>query len=94
MIIGRIVKGGSAEKLGQLREGDEILAVNGINVQGKSIKDISNFLSGITGTLTFTISSSKVMPINDTPSTKPMHIKAYFDYDPEDDPYIPCRWVY
>jgi len=20
-----------------------------------------------------------------------MHVKAHFDYDPEDDPYMPCR---
>lgn len=46
MIIGRIVKGGAAEKSGLLHEGDEILEVNGVEVRGKSVNDICDMLAG------------------------------------------------
>jgi MAGUK p55 subfamily protein 5 len=26
-----------------------------------------------------------------TPKQAVMHVKAHIDYDPEDDPYVPCR---
>ena len=46
VIIGRIVKGGAAEKSGLLHEGDEILEVNGVEVRGKSVNDICDMLAG------------------------------------------------
>ncbi|UYV74838.1 MPP5 [Cordylochernes scorpioides] len=72
VIIGRIVKGGAAEKSGDhscmcpglLHEGDEILEVNGIEMRGKSVNDVCDIL---------------------------LHVKALFDYDPEEDMYLPCR---
>ncbi|KAK7080497.1 putative MAGUK [Halocaridina rubra] len=91
VIIGRIVKGGAAEKSGLLHEGDEILEVNGVEVRGKSVNDICDMLAGMTGTLTFII-----IPCGSSVPTRPpipqtMHVKAHFDYDPEEDLYIPCR---
>jgi MAGUK p55 subfamily protein 5 len=92
VIIGRIVRGGAAEKSGLLHEGDEVLEVNGIEMRGKSVNDVCDILSGMTGTLTFLIvpqTVSRLLP----PLTKEtlMHMKALFDYDPEEDLYIPCR---
>lgn len=55
VIIGRIVRGGAAEKSGLLHEGDEVLEVNGIEMRGKSVNDVCDILSGMTGTLTFLI---------------------------------------
>lgn len=55
MIIGRVVRGGAAEKSGLLHEGDEVLEVNGIEMRGKSVNDVCDLLSGMTGTLTFLI---------------------------------------
>lgn len=46
VIIGRIVKGGAAEKSRLLHEGDEILEVNGVEVRGKSVNDICDMLAG------------------------------------------------
>lgn len=46
VIIGRIVKGGAAEKSGLLHEGDEILEVNGVEVRGKSVNDVCDMLAG------------------------------------------------
>lgn len=44
VVIGRIVKGGAAEKSGLLHEGDEILEVNGIEMRGKSVNDVCDIL--------------------------------------------------
>lgn len=55
MIIGRIVRGGAAEKSGLLHEGDEVLEVNGVEMRGKSINDVCDILSVMTGPLTFMI---------------------------------------
>ncbi|XP_067011595.2 protein PALS1 isoform X2 [Anabrus simplex] len=92
VIIGRIVRGGAAEKSGLLHEGDEVLEVNGIEMRGKSVNEVCDILSGMTGTLTFLIvPKSAARPA--LPSTRDtlLHMKAHFDYDPEEDLYIPCR---
>ncbi|XP_066946849.1 protein PALS1-like isoform X6 [Macrobrachium rosenbergii] len=92
VIIGRIVKGGAAEKSGLLHEGDEILEVNGVEVRGKSVNDICDMLAGMTGTLTFIIIPCGTQaPPPRPPIAQTMHVKAHFDYDPEEDLYIPCR---
>ncbi|XP_045116482.1 protein PALS1-like isoform X1 [Portunus trituberculatus] len=92
VIIGRIVKGGAAEKSGLLHEGDEILEVNGVEVRGKSVNDICDMLAGMTGTLTFIIIPSSQQPTTSRPPlSQTIHVKAHFDYDPEEDMYIPCR---
>lgn len=44
VIIGRIVKGGAAEKSGLLHEGDEVLEINGIDIRGKSINDVCDLM--------------------------------------------------
>jgi MAGUK p55 subfamily protein 5 len=55
VIIGRIVKGGVAEKTGLLHEGDEILAVNGLEVRGSSVNDVCDIMASLSGVLTFFI---------------------------------------
>ena len=55
VIIGRIVKGGAAEKCGLLREGDEILEVNGIEMKGRNVNQVCEILQEMTGMLTFVI---------------------------------------
>jgi len=44
VIIGRIVRGGTAEKSGLLHEGDEILEINGVDIRGKSINDVCDLM--------------------------------------------------
>ncbi|XP_071499356.1 protein PALS1-like isoform X1 [Diadema antillarum] len=92
IIIGRIIRGGMAEKSGLLHEGDEILQINGEDVTGKSVNEISDLMASLTGTMVFLIVPSTV-PAQQPPTanTVLMHVKANFDYDPEDDMYIPCR---
>ncbi len=55
MVIGRVVKGGAAERSGELHPGDEVLEVNGLRLKGKSVHDICDRLCQMTGTLTFVI---------------------------------------
>ncbi|XP_072039200.1 uncharacterized protein [Amphiura filiformis] len=92
VVIGRIVKGGMAERSGLLHEGDEILEINGQDVKGKSVNQICDIMSTLTGTLTFLLIPSKesTRPPARDQSTM-VHVRAHFDYDPEDDMYIPCR---
>ncbi|XP_046981287.1 protein PALS1-like [Schistocerca americana] len=91
VIIGRIVRGGAAEKSGLLREGDEILEVNGIEMRGKSVNEVCDILAGMTGTLSFLVVGSSNQPPPPPRETTIIHMKAHFDYDPEEDLYIPCR---
>ncbi|XP_071963193.1 protein PALS1-like isoform X2 [Antedon mediterranea] len=87
--IGRIVKGGAADKSGLLHEGDEILEINGQDIKGKSVNEICEYMGSLSGTLTFLLIPSR--------DSKPqvgenvVHVRAHFNYDPEDDEYIPCR---
>ncbi|XP_061467028.1 protein PALS1 isoform X1 [Rhineura floridana] len=90
VIISRIVKGGAAEKSGLLHEGDEVLEINGIEIRGKDVNEVFDLLADMHGTLTFVLipsQQSKPPPIKETV----IHVKAHFDYDPSDDPYVPCR---
>lgn len=101
VIIGRIVKGGAAEKSRLLHEGDEILEVNGCEMRGRNVNQVCDLLSEMMGTLTFVIAQrdSLVDHSSDLPSSSMaketpndvVNLKALFDYDPDDDVYIPCR---
>lgn len=90
VVIGRIVRGGAADKSGLLHEGDEILDVNGIEMRGKSVNAVCDILQAMEGTLTFMIvpaAQSRAHSGRDSV----LHVRAHFDYDPEEDMYIPCR---
>ncbi|XP_005099044.1 MAGUK p55 subfamily member 5 isoform X2 [Aplysia californica] len=91
VIIGRIVKGGAAEESGLLHEGDEILEVNGVDMRGRNINEVSEMLANMSGTITFIIIPGHRAQLNSQQRSNIMHLRALFAYDPEDDPYIPCR---
>ncbi|XP_037886473.1 peripheral plasma membrane protein CASK isoform X2 [Glossina fuscipes] len=92
VIIGRIVRGGAAEKSGLLHEGDEILEVNGQELRGKTVNEVCALLSTMQGTLTFLIvPAGSPPPGGGHRENAVLHVRAHFDYDPEDDLYIPCR---
>ena len=55
VVIGRIVKGGAAERSGALHPGDEVLEVNSLKLCGRSVHDICSTLCQMSGTLTFVI---------------------------------------
>ncbi|ENN76635.1 hypothetical protein YQE_06854, partial [Dendroctonus ponderosae] len=90
VVIGRVVRGGAAEKSGLLHEGDEILEVNGIEMRGKSVNAVCDILKDMEGSLTILVipaSQARIHMARDMV----LHVRALFDYDPEDDMYIPCR---
>ncbi|MED6244952.1 MAGUK p55 subfamily member 5-A [Ataeniobius toweri] len=90
VVISRIVRGGAAERSGLLSEGDEILEINGIEIRGKDVNQVFDILADMHGLLTFVlIPSAQTKP--PPPKETVIHVKAHFDYDPSDDPYVPCR---
>lgn len=91
VVIGRVVKGGVADMSALLHEGDEILEVNGIQMKGKSVNDVCESISTMQGTLTFLILPAFSQPQQSVRETPILHVRANFDYDPEEDLYIPCR---
>ncbi|KAK6108975.1 Guanylate kinase family protein [Brugia pahangi] len=93
VIVGRVIRGGIAEKLDLLREGDEIIEANGNDLRGKNVTEVCEILRSITGELSLVIaplnrSNDKSQMIT---STEVRHFRALFDYDPEDDIYVPCK---
>ncbi|XP_018366975.1 PREDICTED: uncharacterized protein LOC108763647 isoform X2 [Trachymyrmex cornetzi] len=93
VIIGRVVRGGAADKSGLLHEGDEVLEVNGVEMRGKTVNEVCDILAGMQGSLTFLVLPAPTNHRNNLrrEDTTQIHIRAHFDYDPEEDPYIPCR---
>ncbi|XP_024945781.1 MAGUK p55 subfamily member 5 isoform X2 [Cephus cinctus] len=97
VIIGRVVRGGAADKSGLLHEGDEVLEVNGVEMRGKSVNEVCDILAGMQGSLTFLVLPAPTNHRNNLSNnrrednTQIQHVRAHFDYDPEEDPYIPCR---
>uniref|UniRef100_A0A8C6UUZ8 Protein PALS1 n=1 Tax=Neogobius melanostomus TaxID=47308 RepID=A0A8C6UUZ8_9GOBI len=90
VVISRIVRGGAAERSGLLSEGDEILEINGVEIRGKDVNQVFDILADMHGLLNFVLipsTQSKPPPVKESV----VHVKAYFDYDPSDDPYVPCR---
>ncbi|XP_013869167.1 protein PALS1 [Austrofundulus limnaeus] len=89
VVISRIVRGGAAERSGLLSEGDEILEINNVEIRGKDVNQVFDILADMHGLLTFVLipSNQSKPPVKETV----VHVKAHFDYDPSDDPYVPCR---
>ncbi|XP_037341835.2 protein PALS1-like [Pungitius pungitius] len=90
VVISRIVRGGAAERSGLLSEGDEVLEINGVEIRGKDVNQVFDILADMHGLLTFVLipsTQNKPPPVKESV----IHVKAHFDYDPSDDPYVPCR---
>lgn len=68
----------------------QVLEVNGIEMRGKSVNEVCELLASMSGTLTFLVVPAGA-PRARHRDTNVLHVKAHFDYDPEEDIYIPCR---
>ncbi|CRK91557.1 CLUMA_CG005213, isoform C [Clunio marinus] len=88
IIIARIMHGGAADRSGLIHVGDEVIEVNNINVEGKTPADVLTILQNSGGIITF-----KLVPTDGKMGQREskVRVKAYFDYDPDNDPYIPCK---
>lgn len=96
VVVARIIRGGMAEASGLLHEGDELLEVNEIELRGKDVNEVCDILANLQGSLTFLVVPTRhhlsVTPPRETGTRHGVvHLKAHIDYDPEDDPYVPCR---
>merc|ERR1712083_290772 len=93
LVVGRIIKGGAADRSGLLHEGDEILEVNEVELRGKNVNEVCEILTRMTGTLTMLVVPIHSINLESTLPAKPavVHLKAQIDYDAEDDQYVPCR---
>merc|ERR1712045_426372 len=88
VVVGRIIKGGVADRSGLLHEGDEVLEVNEVELRGKNVNEVCDILARMTGTLTMLVVP---VPANqpDSDRIKPaiLHLKALIDYEAEEDQY-------
>lgn len=53
MIVGRVVKGGVAERSHLLREGDELIEANGHDLRGRSVTEVCDILVSFTNIQNF-----------------------------------------
>ncbi|VDM16887.1 unnamed protein product, partial [Wuchereria bancrofti] len=85
IIIGRVIRGGIAAKLDLLKEGDELIEVNGNDLRGKNVTEVCEILRSITGELSLVIAPLNKSNDNSQmiSSTEVRHFRALFDYDPE-----------
>ncbi|KAJ8410134.1 hypothetical protein AAFF_G00211750 [Aldrovandia affinis] len=85
--IARVIHGGLADRSGLLYAGDRLVEVNAQSVEGLEPEQIIQILARSHGTIMF-----KVVPISDRPvnNKTTLYVRAMADYNPHQDPAIPC----
>ena len=88
ILIARVMHGGAADRSGLIAVGDEVIEVNGINVEGHTPTDVLKILQEAEHTITF-----KLVPAVGKPPLREsrVRLKALFNYNPYEDKYIPCK---
>ncbi|XP_026169673.1 MAGUK p55 subfamily member 7-like isoform X1 [Mastacembelus armatus] len=90
IVVARIMRGGAADKSGLIHEGDELKEVNGVSLEHRKPKEILPLLARSQGEVKF-----KIVPASSneeiSPNKKKLFIRALFDYDPNEDPTVPCK---
>nr|CAB3263937.1 MAGUK p55 subfamily member 5-like [Phallusia mammillata] len=95
--ISRIISGGLAANSNLLHEGDEVIEVNGRSMRGLDVNEVGDVIGSMNGTLVFVLADpSKPVVSNGTLTDRRdlsvvKHVRALFDYEALDDPYLPCR---
>ncbi|XP_034558582.1 MAGUK p55 subfamily member 7-like isoform X2 [Notolabrus celidotus] len=90
IVVARIMRGGAADKSGLIHEGDELKELNGVSLEHKKPNEILPLLACSQRDVKFKIvpaSSKKDM----SPKKKKLFLRALFDYDPGEDPTVPCK---
>lgn len=85
--VARILHGGAADRSGLIHVGDQVHEVNGVSVKGRAPLDVVNLLQSQEGPITL-----KLVPGEEplTCAERRLRVRALFDYEPEQDPLIPC----
>ncbi|XP_030762913.1 MAGUK p55 subfamily member 7 isoform X4 [Sitophilus oryzae] len=88
IVIARVMHGGAADRSGLIHVGDEVVEVNAISVEGKTPNDVLTILQNSEGTITF-----KLIPAESKGNVREskVRVRAHFDYNSCNDPYIPCK---
>lgn len=71
--------------------GDEIIEINGHSVRGKDVNEIVELLSELEGTLDFTLLPGSPTHKETLHEDDITVVKALYDYDPQNDDYLPCE---
>ncbi|TNM94010.1 hypothetical protein fugu_002186 [Takifugu bimaculatus] len=88
IFIARVIHGGLADRSGLLHAGDRIIEVNGFSVGGMDPEQVIHVVQARSqGTIMF-----KVVPITERPVHQEMmlYVRAMVNYNPQQDPTIPC----
>ncbi|XP_066542029.1 MAGUK p55 subfamily member 4 [Hoplias malabaricus] len=87
IFIARVIHGGLADRSGLLYAGDKLVEVNGEPVEGLEPMQVIQILVNSQGTILF-----KVIPSSPQPATSQatLYMRAMVDYNPRQDPSIPC----
>ncbi|XP_051913814.1 MAGUK p55 subfamily member 4 isoform X3 [Hippocampus zosterae] len=88
IFVARVIHGGLADRSGLLHAGDRIIEVNGFPVNGLEPEQVIQVVQArAQGTIIF-----KVVPITDRPihNHTMLYVRAMVDYNPQQDPTIPC----
>ncbi|CAL8280930.1 unnamed protein product [Lota lota] len=92
IFVARIMKGGVADKSGLIHEGDELREVNGVSLDRKTPEEILPLFASSQREVKL-----KVIPAcihnEQAANRKKLFVKAVLDYDPENDPSVPCKEV-
>lgn len=106
IVIARVMHGGAADRSGLIHVGDEIVEVNGLNVEGKTPTDVLSILVSIevffhvTFLIAFTFQQNsegtitfKLVPADSKMNIREskVRVRAHFNYDSSVDPLIPCK---
>uniref|UniRef100_A0A668UPX2 Membrane protein, palmitoylated 7b (MAGUK p55 subfamily member 7) n=1 Tax=Oreochromis aureus TaxID=47969 RepID=A0A668UPX2_OREAU len=96
IVVARIMRGGAADKSGLIHEGDELKEVNGVSLEHRKPKEILPLLVSLTCFLcSVAYIRFKIIPAysrEEMSTTKQkLFVRALFDYDPNQDPSIPCK---
>ncbi|XP_053355660.1 MAGUK p55 subfamily member 4 [Clarias gariepinus] len=85
--VARVIHGGLADRSGLLHAGDKLVEVNGYPVFGLEPEQIIKILAHSHGTVMF-----KLVPITGRPdhNKTTLFVRAMVDYNPNQDPGIPC----
>ncbi|KAK7111428.1 MAGUK p55 subfamily member 7-like [Littorina saxatilis] len=88
MEIARVLHGGAADRSGLISAGDELHAINGIEIFGMSPDEVVDMLSKTSGSVTL-----KLVPSQRASRSRKceMIVKALFTFDPAQDENIPCK---
>uniref|UniRef100_A0A087Y611 Membrane protein, palmitoylated 7b (MAGUK p55 subfamily member 7) n=1 Tax=Poecilia formosa TaxID=48698 RepID=A0A087Y611_POEFO len=89
IVVARIMRGGSADKSGLIHEGDELKEVNGVSLEHRKPKEILPLLACSEGAVKFKIIPGSTKEVNN--SLLLVFVRALFDYDPTEDPTVPCK---